>query len=397
MRYSRASAAVRHAKLISVLAVALSIAPWTVRAQGTLADYRRAATINQRFANLTVGITSGMSWSGRTNQAVYRVSVPGGHRFMKVDADEWTKQLAFDHSAVATGLSTASGQRYTDITLPFTSVVFVENGTAIEGNERGGRYRCTVSGGFCTRVGDAAQEAGSVTENGGAARSGAARSATERCGGGAAQSPSQTAENRGVYSPDCRLVAFVQNYNIAIRPAPASPVSDRGANGGSVTAGSNGTPNYTLLSTDGSEGDAYVQNSIVWSPDSKKLVAYRQLPGYNRQVTFVRSSPTDQLQPKTENTRTLGGFASNYAKPGDVLATNQPSIFDVQTKRQIVIDRALFQNPYAISRPVWRKDNGAYAFHYNQRGHMTYRVLEVVSNTGVVRPMIVEVTERFFM
>jgi hypothetical protein len=114
-------------------------------------------------------------------------------------------------------------------------------------------------------------------------------------------------------------------------------------------------------------------------------------------VTFVRSSPTDQVQPKTENTRTLGGFASTYAKPGDRLAVNQPAVFDIATKKQIVVDRSLFPNPYAISRPVWRKDNGAYAFHYNQRGHMTYRVLEVDANTGAVRPMVDEVTKSFFM
>ncbi|WP_310568896.1 prolyl oligopeptidase family serine peptidase [Gemmatimonas sp.] len=388
-----ASRAIRRAKLLSTLTVALSVATRVVSAQGTLADYRRAAAINQRFANLTTGITSGLSWIGRSNQAVYRVSVPGGHRFVKVDADHWSKQPAFDHAAVAAGLSAASGQRYTDITLPFPSVVFAENGTAIEGNASDGRYRCAVNGEACTRIGGATTGEGGAVANGGGGgdRAAAARGGTARCsgatqgqgGGGAAQG--QPAENVGVHSPDCRLVAFVQNYNIAIRSAL---VSD---------AAPNAIPNYTLLSTDGSEGDAYVQNSIVWSPDSRKLVAYRQVPGYNRMVTFVRSSPTDQLQPKTENTRSLGGFASNYAKPGDVLATNQPSIFDVETKRQILIDRALFSNPYAISRPVWRKDNGAYAFHYNQRGHMTYRVLEVDANTGAVRPMVDEVTKSFFM
>ncbi|QJR37542.1 prolyl oligopeptidase family serine peptidase [Gemmatimonas groenlandica] len=391
--HHHASRAIHHAKLLSTLTVAwsvalsveLSVTPRVVSAQGTLADYRRAAAINQRFANLTTGITSGLSWVGRTNQAVYRVSVPGGNRFVKVDADQWSKQPAFDHAAVAAGLSVASGQRYTDITLPFPSVVFVENGLAIEGNASGGRYRCAVNGGACARIGDATPAEGSAAPNGGD-RGAAARGGAARCGGAApGQGQGQPAENVGVYSPDCRLVAFVQNYNIAIRNAPVP------------NAAPNGMPNYTLLSTDGSEGDAYVQNSIVWSPDSRKLVAYRQVPGYNRMVTFVRSSPTDQLQPKTENTRSLGGFASNYAKPGDVLATNQPSIFDVETKRQIVIDRALFPNPYAISRPVWRKDNGAYAFHYNQRGHMTYRVLEVNANTGAVRPMIDEVTKSFFM
>lgn len=179
-----ASHAIRHATLLSTLTVALSVAPRVVSAQGTLADYRRAAAITQRFANLTTGITSGLSWVGRSNQAVYRVSVPGGNRFVKVDADQWSKQPAFDHAAVAVALSTASGQRYTDVTLPFPSVVLVENGSAIEGNASGGRYRCAVNGGACTRIGDATPGEGLAAANGGGAgdRGAAARGGAARCG-----------------------------------------------------------------------------------------------------------------------------------------------------------------------------------------------------------------------
>ena len=88
----------------------LLLLPRATSAQGTLEDYRRAATINQRFANLTTGLTQGVNWIGQTNQAVYRVSVPGGSRFVKVDAEQWTKQPAFDHAAVASRLSSAAGR-----------------------------------------------------------------------------------------------------------------------------------------------------------------------------------------------------------------------------------------------------------------------------------------------
>ena len=81
-------------------------------------------------------------------------------------------------------------------------------------------------------------------------------------------------------------------------------------------------PNYTLLSTDGSEGDAYQLNSIEWSPDSKKLVAYRRKPGYNRVPYYVQSSPPDQVQPKLVTYgEAPGNFGGGiYRKPGDVLA-----------------------------------------------------------------------------
>ena len=35
---------------------------------------------------------------------------------------------------------------------------------------------------------------------------------------------------------------------------------------------------------------------MTWSPDSKRLAAYRVRPGYRRMVRYVESSPLDQVQ-----------------------------------------------------------------------------------------------------
>jgi dipeptidyl aminopeptidase/acylaminoacyl peptidase len=400
-----ASVAFHHRTMKVALCAALSTLPRAASAQGTLEDYRRAATIGQRFDNLTTGLVQGMTWIGQTNQAVYRVSVPGGNRFVKVDADEWIKQPAFDHAAVATALSSASGEKYTEITLPFQTIALVENGTAIEGNAAGSRYRCTVTGTSCTRVGAATQEAGGGRGGRGGGGGGGA-GGRGGAGGNAARCPGerelQPGENRTeVFSPDCKTVAFVQNYNIALRPAPGGPEAGggRGGRGGGGGGRGGAAAIYTMLSTDGSEGDAYLVNSIVWSPDSRKLVAYRQMPGYKRVPYYIQSSPADQVQPKlVPYGEAPGNFGGGiYRKAGDKLDSNQPAIFDIESKKQILIDRSLFPNPYAISRPIWRKDSGAYSFHYNQRGHMIYRVLEVDASSGAVRPMVDEVTRSFFM
>ena len=94
----------------------------------------------------------------------------------------------------------------------------------------------------------------------------------------------------------------------------------------------------TLLSIDGSEGGYYDPNSIVWSPDSKKIAAYKIKPGYRRYVHYVQSSPEDQLQPKHSTLQ--------YAKPGDVLDVEKPVLFHVDTRKQIVVDEGLFPNAY---------------------------------------------------
>ena len=390
-----ASVAIRRRSMNAALfALALAL-PRGASAQGTLDDYRRAATINQRFANLTTGLVQAESWFGQTHQAVYRVTVAGGARFVRVDAEQWTKQPAFDHAAVTRSLSAAVGQPYTEVTLPFPSIAVVENGAAFEGDAAGSRYRCTIATSACVRVGAAV----TATAGGGQGGRGGQSGNTPRCVGQMALQPGQRVTE--VFSPDCRTVAFIQNYNVAIRPAPSSAQDSggRGGRGGGGTGGAGGVPSFIMLSAEGSEGDAYLANSIEWSPDSKKLVAYRQKTGYTRVPYYIQSSPSDQVQPKlVPYGQAPGNFGGGvYRKAGDILDSNQPAIFEIDTKRQILIDRSLFPNPYAISRPVWRKDNGAYAFQYNQRGHMIYRVLEVDAATGAVRPMVDEVTSSFFM
>ena len=134
-----------------------------------------------------------------------------------------------------------------------------------------------------------------------------------------------------------------------------------------------------MLSTDGSEGNSYTYQSMRWSPDSKKIVALRRRPGYERLVHYVESSPTDQLQPKHTT--------NFYRKPGDVVDFDVPVVFDVATKKQMPGDIALFPNPYANTQLSWRKDSRAVTFEYNQRGHQLYRVLEIDATTGRTRTL----------
>ncbi len=169
-------------------------------------------------------------------------------------------------------------------------------------------------------------------------------------------------------SPDGKWMAFIDNYNVAIRPF--------------------GGDKRMALSTDGSEGNYYDGASIVWSPDSTKVVAYRVRPGYRRLVHYVASSPEDQLQPEH--------WAAQYAKPGDLLDLEQPVLFDVRSQKQIAIDARLFPNPFDMSDLVWRKDSRGFTFEYNQRGHQVFRVIEVDAQTGAARAVISEEPKTFF-
>jgi dipeptidyl aminopeptidase/acylaminoacyl peptidase len=112
------------------------------------------------------------------------------------------------------------------------------------------------------------------------------------------------------------------------------------------------------------------------------------IPGHQREVHYVESSPEDQLQPKHSTLI--------YAKPGDVLDKEQPVIFDVNAGHRIEVDGGLFPNAYTLSDMEWRKDSRRLTFEYNQRGHQVYRVIEVDAETGAARTVISEEPETFF-
>lgn len=389
----------------------LAIVPALAAAQsgGTLEDYRRAATVMQRLNGLTVNVAQAPTWTSPT-RFWYRKTVKGGNEFVTVDAVTGEKKAAFDHTRLAAALASATGQTYTAATLPFTEFSYVDrDDAAIEVDATGSRYQCGLAQYQCTRVGparatgpgargggggfpggaNAAEPTASTAclpptanDAGGRGGRGGAGGARGGAGGGRGAPGGSTTAVAGCVSPDGQSVAFVQNYNVAIRPVRSTSTSTAGI------GGSGGTPAFTLLTHDGSEGDAYQLMSIRWSPDSKKLVAYRRRPGYTRLVHYVLTSPPDQLQPKDTSIF--------YRKPGDVLDVSRPVLVDVATRKPIVVDNALFANPYQISQAVWRKDGRAFTFEYNQRGHQAYRIIEVDATSGAARAVVNEETPTFF-
>jgi dipeptidyl aminopeptidase/acylaminoacyl peptidase len=306
----------------------------TASAQGTAADYERANALRAKYEALVNNVPGTMTWIDNTHRFWYRKISRGAVEFVVVDADTQQKTPAFDHARLALALSKATGKTYTATSLPFTTLTFTDDEKSLEGAFDGTSWSCTLSDYVCS-----------------------------------AAEPRRRAEStKPRVSPDKKWEAMINNFNIAVRPVGARTMS--------------------MLSLDGSEGNAYELASIVWSPDSKRIAAYRVKPGYRRDVHYVASSPEDQLQPKHSTLR--------YAKPGDVLDVQQPVIFDVESKKALVVDNGLFPNAYALSRLEWRTDSRAVTFEYNQRGHQVYRIVEVDASTGKARAVVSEEPKTFF-
>src|SRR5215471_1476247 len=368
-----------------ILLVLLQVATFSTLAtstlaQGSQADYQRALDIRRKYQSLAVDVAERATWINSTSRFWYRKSVTGGGQFVVVDAETLTKRPAFDHEKLAASLSAAAGEKYTGASLPFTSIIFADNEGAIQFSAARWTWKCDLSDYSCKKLGPAPQfgqgrppEDEAPAEYGNDVYDGMVQvPAQAERGRGALQRPAQEGPperaSSSKMSPDGRWEALIENYNVFLRPKGKEEVS--------------------ALSYDGSEGNYYTLRSITWSPDSKHLVAYRVKPGYRREVHYVESSPTDQLQPK-HSTR-------EYAKPGDTVDVARPMLFDPETRKQTVVDDSLFPNPYSLSEPRWWKDGRGFTFEYNQRGHQAYRVIEVDTATGKARALISEEPETFF-
>jgi dipeptidyl aminopeptidase/acylaminoacyl peptidase len=334
----------RQAVVPVLIAAVLAGLPAVAAAQGTAADYARAAALKERYESAATDIAGPATAIGRTHRFWYRKSVKGGDAFVTIDADTLQKQPAFDHVAIARALSDLTGNRYTGEKLPFTTLGFTDDGSGFTVSVEGTLYRCEVSAATC-RQADAGPRVGA--------------------GLGVGRRSRDEGPRR---SPDGQWEALTNNYNLAVRKR--------------------GTRTLVHLSSDGSEANYYELSSIAWSPDSRKIAAYRVRPGYRREVHYVESSPEDQLQPKYSSLL--------YAKPGDVLDVDQPVVFNMEPRQQMIVDNALFPNAYANSELVWRSDSRAVTFEYNQRGHQVYRIIEIDAATGRARAVISEEPKTFF-
>ncbi|MDR2809514.1 MAG: S9 family peptidase [Tannerellaceae bacterium] len=169
-------------------------------------------------------------------------------------------------------------------------------------------------------------------------------------------------------SPDGNWEAYIQDNNVYVRPKGEKEKA-------------------VALSFDGTE-QHYYSARIRWSPDSRKLATVRIRDITERRIPLLESSPESQRQPILQ--------WRDYAKPGDVLPVNLPVLFDVSSRKQILLkDTELYARQFSLRLTGWRKDSRAFTFEFNQRGHQRYIVAEVNAETGIIRHLADEQTSTF--
>lgn len=321
--------------------ILLLLFPFTTWAQGTLADYQRAEAFNGAFQNKVYDAPQTVHWQDKEPLFWYIKTTARGKEFIRVDARQNRKEPAFDPTRLAASLHKLTGRPVAPYSLPFDEITLRPGEVSFQINDS--LYTCSLDSYQC-------RSAGIVPPP-----------SPARYWGG------QNDEREGppVPSPDGAYVAFIKEHNVYVRPRSG--------------------PGEVALSFDGSAGD-YYSARLVWSPDSKKLAVNKVRANAPHLLYLIESSPTDQLQPKLQT--------RPYLKPGDALPQRTPTLFLVETKRQIPMPASLIAEQYNVSTPQWRKDSRAFTVEYNQRGHQVFNVLEM-SADGKAKPLIEETSPTF--
>lgn len=314
-------------------------------AQGTLEDYNRAYSLRQKFSGYQVYHSDvNPHWVTGTSSFWYLQRTPQGNEYLLVDADRQIRRPLFVHDSLAVQLQQSLGRRVDARNLP------LDKGN-LEASLDVFRFVCD---GYNWRYEIAANR---LTHEGKVPPRGKGRHWME------------TDDEKGwgpVTSPDGKYEAYIKNDNIFVRDKASG--------------------RERQLSQDGTLSN-YYSSYIQWSPDSRKVLSCRIRPVQKRYVYYVESSPRDQLQPKLHQ--------QEYAKPGDELPFKVPCIFHVETGQRCIPETSLFAHQYSLSYLRWDADSKSVTFEYNERGHKTYRVLELSAEDGKVRTLIEEKEEKY--
>ncbi len=312
-------------------------------AQVTQAEYQRADSI-MKLNDLVYNQVNSVNWVDSTSVFWYSVKTREGMAYTMVDAAKATRKPAFDVAKLVEQLNKQPGVKATAKSLQLQKLKFDLKANKFQFLFDKKYFTCNLKN--YTLVKDSVAKP-SVTNpywNEGF----------------------DELSNKPVTSPDSTWVALIKNYNVYIQNKKDGK--------------------EVQLSFDGSAGDFY-SSYFSWSPDSKKLAVNKVRKNEDHFIYFVESSPKSQLQPILQK--------RNYLKPGDALPIKRPSLFNIETLKQIPVDAQAFENQYELSNPKWKQNSSAFTFDFNQRGHQVFQVVEVDGTSGIVKVIIDERSKTF--
>jgi len=332
----------------------------------TATDYAHAEQLMSYNANRLVYGAERATWLS-DDRFWYRSTSPDGSEFIIVDAATGQAKSAFDHAALASALSTATGAHFDARHLPTRVLGFSEDGATISFAIRGKRWECDLHTYECT-----AKEAIGAVGLAPPSESLAAQAAAAR--------------NESL-SPDGKNAVFIRDYNLWVRD---------------VAGGKE-----TQLTTDGVKDFGYATDNagwthsdrpiVLWSPDSRKIATYQQDQRGDGEMYLVH---TQVGHPTLEEWK--------YPLPGDpVVTTILRVVIDLDGPRVVRFQMPPDQHRSTLCDDVacragdwsdvqWSPDSTHVAFVSTSRDHKHEQLRVADAATGEIRDVLHEDVSTFY-
>ena len=315
-------------------------------AQVSVADYMRADSLAERYSNKIWHADVNPSWAGETNVFTYENKTSSGTEYIIVDPVKKSKKEAFSTDKLAKKMSELSDTLFDPGKLPIRRVAFNEDLKSFNFIWKDVEWTCKLP--------SYKLESGERVKN------------NRRGSWGWVWGSRDELSNDPVSSPDDKWEAYIEDFNVLVKNKE--------------------TGDSYRLSYDGGTG-FYYSSYMLWSPDSRRLLAYKVKPAEKHMIHYIESSPDDQLQPKHH--------VYEYAKPGDALPQHFPQLFDISGRSHIKLDESIIPNQYSLGRYRWSRDSKSLTYEYNKRGHQVYRIIRIDAETGEQKIIVNEEAETF--
>ncbi len=324
----------------------------------TTADYDRAARLLvENGDRLVLNASVKPHWLPDGDRFWYRrQTAPDRAVFELVDAARGgARKPAFDHAALAAGLSKALGKEVAPDKFPFDRFRYGDEGE-IEATIDGKLWSCSGAPMACRSSDIPVQSAAEIA------------------------------------SPDGRWRAFVKDDNIWIRPSDGGEAfaltTDGAADfGWGTQPGANMGATARRLAGKGSPP------ALLWSPDSKRLLTQKMDDGKAERIGLLQSVPTDgSVRPKLHSWR--------MPMPGDPdIPTFEPWVFDIATRRGVKLDVPpipfLLKTSVETGEAWWSKDSGSIGLVARGRYLKDMKFYRADPLTGAAQLLLSEETRTF--
>jgi dipeptidyl aminopeptidase/acylaminoacyl peptidase len=324
----------------------------------TEADYDRAARLLvENGERLVLNAAVKPHWLPDGDRFWYRrQTAPDRAVFVVVDAaGGGIRKAAFDHVAIAAGLSKALGKDVAPDRLPFDRFRYGGRG-AIEAIIDGKLWSCSVAPVTCRGSEVIAQ---SVAE---------------------------------IPSPDSRWRAFVRDDNIWIKPS---------GGGESFALTTDGAADFGWATQPGTNMGATAKRlagkdyppALLWSPDSKRLLTQRMDDRKADRIGLLQSVPTDgSVRPKLHSWR--------MPMPGDPdIPTFEPWVFDIATRHGVKLDVPpipfLLKTSVEAGEAWWSEDSKSIGLIVRGRYLKDMKLYRADPATGRARLLLSEESKTF--